>query len=693
MLARAMQPRLSEQARLSSSSGRMWSATFSPDGKQIVTTDDKNAQLWDARTYRLLFTLPHDDTVYRAAYSADGKRLVTPSGDGTVKLWDPADGSLIRSLRRDGSKLRYAIAALSPDGKVVAAIDAMGEITHVWDTATGAPVAELRNAPLEFPGLAFSADGRWLATTGGDDVRVFDARTWALASTIEGPHIHRLAFDPTGPRLLTGASTGDVAIWDIPSGTRIRHLHDVGEPANAVAFSPDGQLVVAGSRDGLQQIWRTTSGALQSQVNARHSKILAVEFDRASRLVLATYADGTVVIADALLGMPVTTLEGPQNVLRAHFDPSSQYVIGASLDGGARVWSATPPYMRWSSPSVAEDCGIATTPEPDSRFVAVGCRDQTTRVWDTARDQLLAELPSVSRVNGDFTSAFPAVSATGALAAIARGDEVAVYELPGGRLVRTIAHRAPVSAVAFAKTGRDMVSGAIDGSLIVARDNGALLILPPAGGGIDTVGFLSDGRVLAADAKEHLRVHDPVGALLADLELPARVMSLRSEGTQVIAIPIYTGKPASPILLDLARNALIGQLQGHVGRVFAARWVAGHRILTAGGDGTARMWDGTTGELRQVYRGNPRFLADAVLEGDLVVAGGADGHLRFWDAASGRLLWAIAAHKSALIGIHVEGGDFVTRGFSGELTRWRFPDPQPVIAACSAHERCVIVQR
>jgi hypothetical protein len=45
MLARALQPRLAEWARLVSSFGRMWSATFSPDGSQIVTTDDKNAQI------------------------------------------------------------------------------------------------------------------------------------------------------------------------------------------------------------------------------------------------------------------------------------------------------------------------------------------------------------------------------------------------------------------------------------------------------------------------------------------------------------------------------------------------------------------------------------------------------------------------------------------------------------------------
>ena len=119
---------------------------------------------------------------------------------------------------------------------------------------------------------------------------------------------------------------------------------------------------------------------------------------------------------------------------------------------------------------------------------------------------------------------------------------------------------------------------------------------------------------------------------------------------------------------------MIAQLAGHVGQVLSARWVAGDRILTAGGDGTARLWDGATGQLRQVYRGSSRFLADATLApGGFVMAGGADGLLRFWDPASGQLLWTLQVDKSPLVAIHVDGDDIVTRGFSGELSRWTLP--------------------
>src|SRR5262249_15620765 len=148
---------------------------------------------------------------------------------------------------------------------------------------------------------------------------------------------------------------------------------------------------------------------------------------------------------------------------------------------------------------VSDDCGLVTSLEPDRRFVAVGCRDHPTHVWDTAHDRLLAELPSVTPAGGDFESAYPAVSAKGDRAAIARGNTVEVYELSGGHLLRKILHDAPVSTVAFATSGRDIVSGAVDGSLLVTRDNGAALSLPASSGGIDAAGFLTDGRIAAAD--------------------------------------------------------------------------------------------------------------------------------------------------------------------------------------------------
>jgi WD40 repeat protein/serine/threonine protein kinase len=694
MLARAMQPRLAEQARFQSSFGRMWSATFSPDGTQIVTTDDRNAQIWDAQTHRLRFTLPHADTVYHAVYSTDGTRLATAGGDGRVKLWDARDGTLVHELRRD-PKLRYVAAAIASDGKLVAAIDVEGAVAHVWDADTGVLLAELANSAAEFSSIAFDATGHWLATSGGNDVRVFDTRTWARILTIPGPGIDTLSWDPSSPRLLTGSLEGEVSLWRVPGGQRIHRLREAGRPVDAVAFSPDGGLVVAASRDGTEHIWDARTGKLRVEGNYLHEKISSVEFDRTSML-LVTATRGGVAVVDIAQGMPVSVLERSRNVFTAvHFDSGSHRLVGASWDGAARLWDAGSPYLRWRTPTVSNDCGVVTSLEPDRRFLAVDCENRPTRIWDTAQDQLLAELPSVTPAGGDFASAYPAVSAAGDRAAIARGSTVEVYELPGGKLLHTVMHRAAVSTVAFASTGRDLVSGAVDGSLLVTRDGGALVAFPMSSDGIDAAGFLLDGRVVAADAQRRLRVYGPGGTVLAELEVAARVKTLRMspDGQRLVTVPRFLTNAASPELWNLDPYRRVAQLEDpNQGHVFSARFVAGGEILTACADGAARRWDGMTGRLRQTYAGGVGYIADAALsvDGSMVVAG-EDGLLRFWETRSGRPLWTMRAHGSHVVGIRLDGDDVVTRGYEGDIARWTLPRPERVIAACRAHEPCAVV--
>jgi WD40 repeat protein len=683
MLARALQPLRAEQARFAASAGRMWSAAFSPDGQRIVTSDDRSARIWDARTNHLLFTLPHGDTVYDARYSSDGTRLVTASGDGSVRIWDAVKGGRLHELRHNSKPARYFAAAISPDGKLVTAIDAKGAVAHVWSADTGVQLAELHNDASEFPTIAFSADGHWLATSGGDDVRVFETSTWVQALTIPGPRIINLSFDPIRPHLVTGSAKGDASIWEIPSGIRVRHLRESGEPVDAVGFSPNGEFVATASRDGAEQIWDARSGALQHQFNPLRSKIISIEFDSTSKFVVAAGGSGAVAVADVAQGMPVTVLEGPRGaVMAAHFAPDSRRIVGASWDGTARVWGATSPYRRWSSPLVNDDCGLVASLEPDQRFLAIGCRDHATRVWDTAHDQLLAELPSVTPAGGDFSSAFPAVSSAGDRAAIARGNAVEIYELPGGRLLRTIGHGAAVNAVAFAPAGHDVISGATDGSLLVTRDDHEPIALPASSGGIDAAALLPDGRAVVVDARGRLRICDPNrGIVFADLPVPTRMRMLRPspDGHRLVVIPRYTG-PAG--LWDLERYRPLAQLEGHAERVYSARFAAGGQtIVTAGADGAVRIWDGQTGLLRQVFRGSSRFLADATVtpDGLMVVAGGGDGLLRFWEMSSQRLLWMLPAHRSHLVGIHFQGDNIVTRGFAGDVSRWTLPPSAQVV--------------
>ncbi len=614
---------------------------------------------------------------------------VTARGDGAVKIWNAANGVMVRELQSGDRTARYRAVAMS--GQLVAAVDLDGTVTHIWDSGTGGLLAQLRNESSTSSSIAFSADGRWLATS-GRDVRVFDTRAWATALVVQGSG--RLAWDPSGPRLATGSPGGDVSLWELPSGRKLHHLRDVGEAIDAVAVSPDGRLVVAASHDGTEQVWEVTSGKLRSHGNYLHGKIFSVEFDATSTLIVAAGTSGAVAVADASRGL-VSIVEGPRNsVVTAHFDASSRRVLGASWDGTARIWNSAPPYRQWATPILQASCGEITSLEPDRRFIAVGCEDLPTRIWDTARGQLITELPSVTPAGAGFASAKPAISAAGDRAAIARGNTVEIYELPAGKLLGTVEHGAAVNAVAFASAGRDLVSGAVDGSVLVTRDNGSHLALAKAPGGIDVAGFLHDGRIVTVDAQRRLRIYDVTGTPIANLQTSARAQALRMAGRYLLTLPRFSGKVAAPELWDIENYRIIAQLDDPgQARVSSARFAAGGRVITACGDGAARSWDASTGRLVRTYKSTSRFLAEVDLspDGSILVGGDGDGQLRFWDAASGRPLWTMAAHSSLLVGIRLDGNDIFTRGFSGDIARWTLPNPERVIEACGANKHCATV--
>jgi hypothetical protein len=108
------------------------SAAYSPDGRRIVSaSDDKTVKVWDAETGQLIRTLSgHDGIVSFAAYSPDGRRIVSASSDNTVKVWDAETGRLISTLSGHGSIVSFA--AYSPDGRRI--LSASGDNTvKVWD--------------------------------------------------------------------------------------------------------------------------------------------------------------------------------------------------------------------------------------------------------------------------------------------------------------------------------------------------------------------------------------------------------------------------------------------------------------------------------------------------------------------------------------------------------------------------------
>jgi WD40 repeat protein/DNA-binding SARP family transcriptional activator len=524
----------------------------------------------------ILRTIPAHKQAPGVAFSPGGARLASMGVDGTAKVWDAATGQELLTLPGEPGDFGLAVA-FSPDGKLLATGFATKVI--VWDAATGQKLFTLAGESIgpTITHIGFSPDGQRLAAANMDGVpKVWDLTTRAEVFSLTGHEqpCDGIAYSPDGRLLATGDEEGIAKIWDAATGQELLTLRQSGV-LHSVAFSPDSARLASANEDGTLKVWDSATG--KELLSLRYkSGLYDVAFMPDGQRLVTGHQDGTTQIWDAVSGQQLLTLAGhASTVVGVAVSPDGKRIATGGFDGTVRIWEAAPG-RELLTLAAHDDQVYDAVYSPDGTRLGTVSLDGTAKLWDPVSGQMVLSLTTGSLAGGLTGLAFSPDGqrlATGSLA-----GPVNIWDIGAGQAVMTLTgHTYIVPGLAFSPDGTRLATTSWDGTA--------------------KVWDLASGREIVAFT-EHLK-----------------------------AMP-----SPPPILMSVAFSP------------------DGKRVFTGGGDGYVREWDSTTGQELRTFSGEELEVYGIALSpsGKLLAMGLQNGVVMVWDVVSGKKLLQLSGHAGLI---------------------------------------------
>jgi WD40 repeat protein len=589
----------------------------------------------------------HVGQVRAVSISPDGKTVASAgTGDKTIKLWNLGTGKVGATLVGDNAE--DLGVAFSPDGKLLASISRDGTV-RLWDVVTGQLKHRLGGPGADYGNVAFSPDGSLLASSGNDGtVRLWDVGRGKLLRVLHGHvgRVDRVTFSPDG-KLLASAGVEDrrARLWDVAGGWQVREfpqLEGPDNPVHDVAFSPDGRYlaIASGTR---REVWDLAKNQLHHSLQVGHA--IAVRAD--GRLLASAGRDGAVRLWEVDAHPPrekVIALFQTGWINKIAFTPEGRYLATANPDGTVYILRLAergqvyeiPPDPVDLQPKAALPAHTGpvtwTVFAPDGKTIATAGKDGTVKVWDAGKDT--PRLSVDAHKHGVRCVAFAADAK--ALATAGLDGTIRIWDWRAGGVnppMRELTgHKGQIAAQLFAP----------DGSLFAAGESGSVYAwdagnekdpkrLYVCADWITHLSLSPDGKTLATSGNDWtVRLWD-VATWKELRSLPEHTSACFSPDGKLLATAT---RPHAIELRDAATLDYRRRLDGHTdtpdGLCFSAD---GKLLASCGKDGGLRVWDSSRGHLLAVLRGHKGRAWSVTLspDGKTLAAGDEDGKLLLWD--------------------------------------------------------------
>jgi WD40 repeat protein len=480
---------------------------FTPDGRALVSASpaadgaEDVLTFWDVQSGKELRRLRtplayRHDVGAAVAFSGDGRFMALGLQDTTVRLWDVAAARELRTLRgherRSGLGTIFCVA-FAPDGKTLASAGS-DRTVRLWDPLTGAQRLRWEDRGGQVEALAFFPGGGNLAAGGHDGtIHLWDVTSDKVAGP-PGRHqggVASLVLAPDGKTLATSDGEG-VRLWDAATGREQRHTAVANAWTTVLHYGKAGQqLLCVTSRKGLR-LWDAL-GDKDSRLPAdkRHGPLRVLSATPDATFLATVAADGAVSLWNARTGKERAITVAPSAGFPTALAPASRWFAAAGLNPpGIHLWEVGPSLKHRFLPP-HRDMIFALAFSPDGNWLASGGRvaneagfqgpgGSVEEVQGTAGCALLLWQVVPGRLARRFAVAPPgtpdersidvvAFSPDGRTLATGEGDgTLGLYETATGRLRRRLTrHQDIVLSLAFSADGKLLASGSQDRTALV----------------------------------------------------------------------------------------------------------------------------------------------------------------------------------------------------------------------------------
>lgn len=584
--------------------------SLSPDGKLLLVAEGTRLRLVEIETRREQGVIEaHTGAVTAVAFSRDGTQFVTASADRTVKLWKLgvfSVGQRARENRLWNVEDEAFAVAFAPDGKSFAAGFgarlALGPgAVRIWELDTGKPRGPLVGHQGAVYSLAYSPDGKRLATGSSDKSwRIWDLATsrTVVKNDAHLISVNSVAFSPDGKLLATGSADHTVAVWDAETGKRVKLFKAHTNAVSRVRFAPDGRQVASASGDGTIKLWDLAEqlefAILDPPRQGVRGILSVLGIGEISLGKSSLVASIEVARDESLLAAASWDLPGPGRVDLWNLERRTRHRTIPGRPGSGVICCALSPDGRWLV--VGEGGALPFAKLPETK--------RTVRRFDTATGKLLDEWESLT------------------------GNVGAVAIAPDG------------GSVAVGEQGRTTTLWDVKARRRITLERGNEQF------NVTSIGFSTDGKLIATGGTDGLvRLHD-ADSLTHRGDLPHEqavfAVAVSPDG-KTLAVgtagsPQERAYAAAEIALwDLGTRKRTRVLAGHLQGVRAVNWSAdGKRLVSSSYDGISKLWEPQSGT--EVLTFGERAVSAAARylpDGKRIAIGAGHGRVEIWDSRLG----------------------------------------------------------